>query len=490
MERSCASLPRSEPGALGLSAAAISGLLDAFEANGLELHSFMLARHGHVVAEGWWRPYSAERVHMLHSVTKGLTATGVGLAVHEGLFGLDDPVLRYFPERVHARMPEHLMAMRVRDLLTQTSGHDRGTSGAVWRGIATSWIDEFMNIPVPHAPGTHFQYSSATSFMLSALVTRTSGVSLHDYLAPRLFVPLGMASVRWDVGPEGINPGGNGASATTEDLLKLTVLHAADGVWNGQRILPAGWVAAAGQGAPDRPYGLHWWALPGRPGFYAFGAFGQYGFAFPEHGLALAITAAVPGSISRPDVGIPPLVWEHLPRILAGTDADGSFSPKLRRRLSSLALSLAPQSLGMGCASEVDGLRFEAMPNEDGVRSITVRFDRAARCRLAIETATGLHTIDAGLGGTWIEGETSLPGMGLHHGYEPERLATVATAGWTAPDVLALQCQYVETAFRDRFVLTFSADALVMARSVNVNGGSTERPPVRAVREKRHVGLR
>lgn len=472
-------LARSTPGAQGLSAAGILGLLRAMAANGLELHSFMLARHGQVVAEGWWHPYGPERVHMLHSVTKAFTATGVGLAVHEGLFGLDDAVLDHFPERVHPGTPVHLRTMRVIDLLTQTSGHDHGTSGSVWRGISTSWIDEFMKIPVPHAPGTHFQYSSATSFMLSALVKRTSGVSLHDYLVPRLFAPLGMRSLKWDVGPEGINPGGNGASAVTEDLLKLAVLHAAEGMWNGRRILPEGWAGAAGQGAPGRPYGLHWWALPGRPGFYAFGAFGQYGFVFPEHGLALAVTAAVPGSISRPDTGIPPLVWQHLPRLVAGADLHGRSEEDLGAYLDTRRLSPVRPGRVQFAEEGISGLRFVADPNEDGVRSVVLEIE-PTRCRLRLQVGDRTHCVAASMDAGWLESRTTLPGAGLHHGYEPDELATAASGGWSAPGEFTLQCQYLETAFRDSFVLRFAGTALTLERSVNVNGASTHRPPVRA----------
>ncbi len=474
-------LPRATPGSMGISAAGVARLLDAVHAQGLEMHSFMLARHGVVGVEGWWSPYRPDRVHMLHSLTKALTATGVGLAVHEGLFTLDDPVVSFFPDRVRADISRNLADMRVRHLLTQTSGHDRGVSGSVWRGISTSWIDEFLKIPVPHPPGTHFQYSSATSFMLSAIVTRTSGLSLRDYLTPRLFAPLGMSSLRWEAGPEGIQPGGNGASATTEDLLKIGILHAADGLWDGRRILPEGWVASAGTPAAKRPYGYHWWVLPGRPGFLAFGAFGQYVFVLPEQGLVLAMTAAVPGSISRPDVGLPPLIWEHLPGILQGPDPSSDASDALASHMGDLRLALAPDGHGSGFAQAVDGMRYAAEPNNDGVRALSLHFTDAA-CRIDIETSTGIHSIHAGLRGRCVEASTSLPGAELHHGYAPTSLVTVAAAAWTGPATLALNCQYVETAFRDTFVLVFDGDALTLQRSVNVNGGATERPPVRAVR--------
>lgn len=474
-------LPRTSLASLGLSAAAVDAMLSAFEDAGLELHSLMLARDGRVAADGWWSPYRPDRVHMLHSVTKALTATGVGLAVGEGLFGLDDRVASFFPDHLPADASDALRSMRVRDLLTQTTGHDRGTSGSVWRGIETSWIAEFFKIPVVHAPGAHFQYTSASSFMLSAIVTRCTGQSLHDYLSPRLFAPLGMTSVRWDVGPEGINPGGNGVSATSEDLLKLAVLHAADGVWQGRRILPEGWVAEAGRAAPGRPYGHHWWALPGVPGMLAFGAFGQYAFVLPEQNFALVTTAAIPGSISRPDVGIPPIVWAHLPRILAGADADSAAADRLAARLRHLSLPPVDGAPDVAVARLVDKVQYRAEPNVDGVDSIAVSFT-GDRCRLEIAMHGGVHVIEAGLDGHRIEADTSLPGAALHHGYEPARLLASAAAAWTSADTLTIACQYVETAFRDTLRLRFGGAAVTLDRSVNVNGGATDRPTVRAWR--------
>ena len=93
------SLPRAAPSAVGVDADGLIAFLDAVHAApDIELHSLMMLRHGQVVAEGWWHPVSADRVHLLYSLSKSFTSTAVGFAVAEGLVDLDATVLSYFPE--------------------------------------------------------------------------------------------------------------------------------------------------------------------------------------------------------------------------------------------------------------------------------------------------------------------------------------------------------------------------------------------------------
>ena len=180
---------------------------------------------------------------MQHSLTKSFTATAIGLAVAEGRFALDDTVVSFFPE-ITAPGP-HLAAMTIRHLLTMSTGHATGIGGDVWRQIRTSWTDAFFKAPVPEPPGARMVYSSASSYMLSAILQRTTGERLHAYLATRLLEPLGIEGESWDVCPNGINPGGNGLSCRTEDMLKLAVLHLQRGRWDGRQILPEAWVSEA-----------------------------------------------------------------------------------------------------------------------------------------------------------------------------------------------------------------------------------------------------
>ena len=117
-------LPTSTPSAEGIDAAGVEAFLDGLESTpGVEPHSIVLVRHGSVVTQGWWAPYSADRVHLLYSLSKSFTSTAVAFAVDEGLLGLDDTVLSHFPELDADVTDPHSRSMRVRDVLAMSSGH-------------------------------------------------------------------------------------------------------------------------------------------------------------------------------------------------------------------------------------------------------------------------------------------------------------------------------------------------------------------------------
>lgn len=469
-------LTRAAPSAHGVDPRHLLTFLDEAQALDIELHGLMAWKGGDVIAEGWWAPYGPERPRMMHSATKSFLSAGIGLAVEEGRFALDDRVIDFFPDHLPAVIDEHLAALTVEDLLTQTSGHAHGTSGSVWRSIPTSWIAEFFKIPVVHEPGSTFMYSSATSFMLSAILTRVTGQSAHDYLKPRLFDPLGM-TIDWDVGPEGINPGGNGISARTADLLKLAVLHLRGGVWNGRRILPEAWVRAATSPKRGNAHGYHWWT--GDSGsFHAYGVFGQFAFIWPEHDAVLVTTAAAP----KGERALRDLVAHHFLRALAKAEAgpDPAAEQALRTRCAGLRLpELTPSTISPR-AAQVSGVNFKAEPNEDGVIAMRVDFS-PGRCAFHLRDARGDHVIEIGLAGA-IEAETTVSGFALHHGYEPDRMRVAAAGRWSDPETFEMSWRFVETAFCDRVVLHFSGGTVTLERGVNVNSSAVRRPTVTAHR--------
>ena len=159
------------PEAQGVSSEGIRAFVEAADRQVKTMHSFMLVRHGHVVAEGWWKPETAEKPHVMHSLSKSFTSTAIGLAVADGKLSVDDPVLKFFPEDAPAEPSKNLRAMRVRDLLTMSTGHQ--TAPKFSRDAP--WVKTFLAHPVDHKPGTHFLYNSPGSHMLSAIVTKATG---------------------------------------------------------------------------------------------------------------------------------------------------------------------------------------------------------------------------------------------------------------------------------------------------------------------------
>ena len=475
-------LERGTPGSVGASGRGIGMFLDSVARHGLELHGFMAWKAGVVVAEACWSPYRAELPHMQHSLTKSFTAAGVGLAVAENRLRLDDPVVSFFPDEVPAQPGTHLASMTVRDLLTMRTGHRTGISGSAWRPLRTSWVRAFFAEPVPERPGTRFVYSSASSYMLSAIVQKVTGQAMHDYLSQRLLRPLGCAPMAWDLCPNGINPGGNGLSCLTSDLVRFAALHLRRGLWAGQQLLPAAWVDAATSavvpvallddpaplrlpGAAGSPgYGFHWWTGPDGA-YYAAGLFGQYAVVLPEADAVVAITAAVPQRDGR----LLDLVWRDL-RPALGTPGPGTV---LRDR----ALPLPPCAPVPAQAAAVSGTVFDLAPNEDGARSVSFTFAEGT-CTFRLEDASGTHTIRAGLD-QLVEETTTMTGAELHHHYQPDTMRVAACGRWTGADTFAMTWVFNETAFRDTVVTRFEGDAVSLERSTNINTGPLHRPVLR-----------
>src|SRR5262249_50207564 len=116
-------MPRSSPEAQGIPSAAILEFIDEADKKIAHMHSFMLVRHGHIVAEGWWGHYDASIRHELYSLSKSFTSTAVGLAIADGKLSVDAPVLKFFPDDAPLEPSANLKAMRVRDLLCMSTGH-------------------------------------------------------------------------------------------------------------------------------------------------------------------------------------------------------------------------------------------------------------------------------------------------------------------------------------------------------------------------------
>jgi hypothetical protein len=210
-------LPRSTPEAQGISSAGISKFLEAVKQSKQEFHSLMVLRHGNVIAEGWWWPYSSEHRQQLYSLSKSFTGTAIGLAVSEGLLTVDDPIIKFFPNYLPAEISDNLASLKVRHLLSMSVGHGKDAILLLEASPAgVPWEKTFLSLPVVFKPGSQFMYNSGASFMLSAIMKKVTGQTAQAYLTSRLYQPLGIKNTTWGENWEGINMGASHLRMPTE----------------------------------------------------------------------------------------------------------------------------------------------------------------------------------------------------------------------------------------------------------------------------------
>lgn len=293
-------LERATPESMGVHSSALEKLFRELDARQDELgvHGAMILRGGSVIAEGFWKPYRAELPHMLFSMSKTFVGTAVGIAADEGLLSIDELVADIFRDMSTPAIQKTQRGLRVRHLLTMSSGCRFNEIGSM---LDENWIKMFLESAPKFDFGTAFDYNSINSYMLAAIVCRKTGESLVDYLKPRLFEPLGIELYHWENCPLGIEKGGWGLDLRLEDCAKLGQLYLQKGLWKGKRILSENWIEQATRSQIDTPegeikhgYGYQIW-MADNENYLFNGAFGQYVLVMPS----LDVVAAFFGGSSH-----------------------------------------------------------------------------------------------------------------------------------------------------------------------------------------------
>jgi len=465
-----ASLPRSTPEAQGVPSRAIAAFVDAAERDVQYLHSLVVARGGHVIAEGYWAPFDGASPHMLFSLSKSFTSSAIGMLVGDGRLKVADKVLDFFPDEAPANPSPYLRQMTVHNLLTMNSGHDVDPTRAI-RQAKVDWVRAFFEAPLVHEPGTRFVYNSGATYMCSAIAQKITGQRLLDFLGPRLFEPLGIENPTWEQSPQGIDTGGWGLKVRTAEIARFGQLYLQRGVWQGKRLIPEEWVAAAtsaqvpnaspgnpNEGKPDweQGYGYQFWRCR-HNAYRGDGAHGQYCLVLPDQEVVIATTS---GTVDLQRVL--DLVWEHLLPAFGAVPlpADPAASDALEQRLAGLKL---PTPTG-AAASSTPRRGYTLDDNDAGVRQITFE-----------DGAVVLDGQRLQLGyGEWIRGELSLPNFPSVG--QPASSKVAAAAAWTDERTLEIHLWSYETPFRNVWRCRFDGDRLHIDRELHPAGRLT--PPL------------
>lgn len=476
-------LPRTTPESQGVLSSAVLEFINAADEIDA-IHSFMLVRHGHVVAEGWWAPYDAETPHILYSLSKSFASTAVGLAVGEGLLSVEDPVIGFFPDDVPADASDNLRAMTVHDILRMNTGHE--TEPPMFRydgdtpGEALTWTQKFFAHPVDHEPGSRFLYNSPATYMQSAIVQKLTGETVVDYLGPRLFEPLGFEDPRWLESPEGVSIGAFGFMARTEEIAKFGQLYLQEGEWNGQQLIPADWVREATSmqtengNNPDsdwnQGYGYQFW-MSRHDAYRGDGAFGQFCIVLPEQDAVVAITSGTADM-----QGVLNLVWDELlPSFRDEALAeDATAHAELQSRLAALMMRMPAGESSVPLTAEISGRWFEIPENDRGIDAVAVEFDEDSAI-LAVRNGDVVSRTPVGLREWTTSSEGFSNGIETFLGVHDD-LLMAASGAWTAADTFTVKLVARETPFYTTLVFQFDGDRVVFDSSYNVAFGPTQLP--------------
>lgn len=307
-------LPYSDTPLTGFSYTADGKTYDLYDVLSLNrVSGIVIIKDGDIVFEKYLQGNDANTRWMSMSVVKSMTATLIGAAIHDGYIdSIDDPITRYLP-RFEGSAYE---GVTVRQLLTMTSGvawnetYTDPTSDR--RRMLEAQIDQqpgeildlMASLPRAAEPGTRWNYSTGETHVAGALVQAATKRHVADYLSEKLWSRAGMeADANWWLeSPGGLEVGGSGLSATLRDYARFGLFLLDDGVIDGERVLPEGWVDAASKAQTPadaaEPYGYMLWPLHGNS-YAAIGIFGQFVFVDPDKDLVVAIWSAQPKPVGR-----------------------------------------------------------------------------------------------------------------------------------------------------------------------------------------------
>lgn len=272
------------------------------------LRSLLVARDGQLVRERYYRGVSRDRPANVKSASKSILSALVGIAIAQGHIGsVRHPIGPYFRSELGTSGEPRKRAITIEDLLTMRAGLQTTSFFNYGRWVTSrNWVRFALAQPLVAEPGGEMIYSTGSSHLLSAILTRTTGMSTWEYANRHLARPLGIALPRWLRDPQGIYFGGNDMYLTPRAMLAFGNLYLRRGrTAEGRQIVPMWWVDSsfvrrARSGWSGNEYGYGWWSreLGGHEAHFAWGYGGQFIFVVPDLGLTV-VTTSDPNARSR-----------------------------------------------------------------------------------------------------------------------------------------------------------------------------------------------
>lgn len=297
--------PTSTPEEQGVDSSLLAELFEEVERSETAVDSVTVVRHGVIVADAYVSAFEPQTLHVIHSCTKSIMSTLIGIAIDHGyLEGIQVPLLELFPGATVDNVNPWKQDLTLEDALMMATGMDAQDSYLYrWRGLTAmrgsdNWTEYALSFPMVAEPGTRFDYSNTASYLLSAALQRATGTKTAGFADRYLFGPLGITDYVWPESPEGVNIGWGEVQLTPHDMAKLGYLYLRGGMWGTTQIVSREWVTTATTehiraGTLSDGYGYHWWTDD--DGYFtALGYAGQYIAVLPREDAVVVFTSDLP----------------------------------------------------------------------------------------------------------------------------------------------------------------------------------------------------
>ena len=439
---------RITPEEAGISSATVQRFLEKLDQRGAIMHSLMLVRDGKVFAEHYWAPYNQDSLHRMYSQTKSYAAMGIGLLEQEGKIRLDDRIADYFPEKIKGSIPPEVQELTIRNMLTMT------TAGNVGNWFREKVYDRseyyFTRRQNLRSQGTIWEYDSAGSQVLGALVEKLTGMKLLDYLKDRIFNKIGaFKNARILMTPNGDSWGDSALYCTTRDMASGGQLMMQGGMWNGEQLLNEKFVKDATSPLVNNQtdwithcldyagYGYQIWMAPYN-GFAFVGMGDQLTICIPEKKFMFVCTAdhQMPANVGSKGAMRNVLVnalYDFIIDNLSDTplEKDGAAYASYANYTANLKLRASVGAEDSPLRERIDGVEYECEPNAMGITGFSFVFKDKTEGEFRYTNAQGDKVIPFGV-------NHNVFGKFPQLGYSDEHGGTESTDGFMYDDAVSL----------------------------------------------------
>ena len=464
------------PEQAGISSKHVEKFISYCERHGITFHSVLMMRGDKLFSENYWAPFNKDFCHRMYSQTKSYVGVAIGLLEEEGKLNLDDPMAKYFPERIDRELPKYLAEQTIREMLTMT------TCG---KGDRWFWSNDpdrthlyFATWDGSRPAGTYFDYDSPGSQVLCSLVEKLSGKKLFDFLNEKIFSELGTFKTATILKtPCGDSWGDSALVCTSRDMASFARFVMNYGTWNGKRLMNEAYLrkATTKQVGNQRSgfvqyeshgYGYQIW-MTEQNGFSFNGMGGQYTICVPEKDFIFVCTGDNQGYTNFSEV-IFSAVFDKIVDNLGDKPLpeDSAAYNALVEATKDLKLRSMKGDVTSPYAEKIDGREFTCESNPMGITKFSFHFFEDKPCEFRYNNKQGDKTLYFKMGENAFG---KFPQLGYSNEVGGQRTTDgfmydcAASAAWDDAAKLKLYVQVIDRYFGTLYMLfAFKGDEVAV----------------------------